>query len=63
MQAPSLYAFVCVVDIAKYDFERGLSHCEYNCVNTPGSFYCICADGYEVVPDGYSCIGKSIANK
>ena len=63
MQASSLCASVSVVDINECDPKRGLSHCEYKCVNIPGSLHCICPDGYEVAPDGYSCIGKSSANK
>ena len=31
--------------------------CEHTCVNTGGSFYCDCDDGYEVDSDGLSCNG------
>ena len=32
--------------------------CQYRCVNTPGSFICICPPGYYVFEDGRSCEGK-----
>lgn len=28
------------------------------CVNTIGSFQCLCNDGYEVALDGRTCVGK-----
>lgn len=28
------------------------------CVNTEGSFQCICNAGFELTPDGKNCIGK-----
>lgn len=28
------------------------------CVNTIGSFQCLCNDGYEVAPDGRTCVGE-----
>ena len=32
--------------------------CEYICINTIGSFYCECARGFTLEPDGFSCRGK-----
>ena len=33
--------------------------CEDTCVNTPGSFVCLCTRlGYVLAPDNSSCIGK-----
>jgi len=28
------------------------------CVNTVGSFQCLCNDGYEVALDGRTCVGE-----
>ena len=28
------------------------------CVNTDGSFQCICNAGFEITPDGKNCVGK-----
>lgn len=28
------------------------------CVNTEGSFQCICNAGFELTPDGKNCIGE-----
>ena len=32
--------------------------CEHICVNTVGSYFCQCDDGYQLDTDGYSCYGK-----
>ena len=29
--------------------------CQYSCVNTEGSYYCDCNEGYKLTDDGYSC--------
>jgi fibulin 1/2 len=29
--------------------------CQQNCVNTEGSFYCSCNDGYELSKNSFSC--------
>lgn len=28
------------------------------CINTPGSYQCGCADGYRLLPDGHRCQGE-----
>lgn len=33
--------------------------CEHQCVSTPGSYYCICAEGQLLQEDGKSCGSKS----
>ncbi len=36
-------------------------NCEGQCVNTPGSFHCVCRHGKTVDPtNGTRCLGKSI---
>ena len=32
--------------------------CEQLCVNTPGSAYCACQEGYQLTDDMAKCIGK-----
>lgn len=36
--------------------------CRYGqCINSLGSFQCLCLEGYELTPDSKNCAGKSIA--
>ena len=35
-----------------------LNNCTYKCVNTIGSYYCICEFWYSLEADGKSCVGK-----
>ncbi|ELU11152.1 hypothetical protein CAPTEDRAFT_80610, partial [Capitella teleta] len=41
--------------------ERGVNYSVgcHNCINTKGSYTCDCDEGYELHPDGKSCIGQS----
>lgn len=32
------------------------------CVNTDGSFQCVCPDGYILMEDGETCMGKWMEN-
>ena len=38
--------------------ETGQMNCSYECVNTIGSAYCACPEGYQIAEDGFSCEGK-----
>ncbi|XP_070536040.1 fibrillin-2-like [Ptychodera flava] len=35
--------------------DEGIHKCEQNCINTPGSYNCTCADGYHLNSDQRSC--------
>ena len=44
------------------DFELHLpADCEQVCSNTFGSYTCSCVSGYQLAPDGKSCIGEYIS--
>ena len=38
---------------------RGLAGCSYNCINTAGSYYCTCMDGFELLSDNHTCAGDA----
>ena len=33
-------------------------NCTHNCVNTEGSYYCTCDNGYELSDDKHTCEGN-----
>lgn len=35
--------------------------CDHICVNTIGSFFCSCEEGYKLNDDGYTCDGMSLS--
>ena len=39
---------------------REIGKCYHGCVNTIGSFRCICRPGYQLQPDGRACKGIKI---
>ncbi len=51
-------AFLFSVDLDECSFSEFL--CQHRCVNTPGSFSCICPPGYYVYEDGRSCEGNDV---
>ena len=34
------------------------NHCNQRCINTPGSYYCDCHEGFELSPNGRVCKGE-----
>ncbi len=44
-------------DIDECAFQNG--YCDHACVNTDGSYYCDCRDGYELSGDGFTCEGNT----
>ena len=46
-------------DIPHVDIDECFSNtsgCHRGCINTNGSFYCICEDGYMLSDDGMTCV-------
>lgn len=41
--------FTFFIDINECEVENG--QCEHTCVNTDGSFFCMCRDGYKLMND------------
>ena len=56
-----LYVCVCVYVLSPTDRDECvLSHsCMHGCVNTDGSYYCECNQGYRLASNNHSCVGKS----
>ena len=52
----SSYPFI--LDMNECEILTGGLACEDECMNTDGSFHCVCTvPGFELGPDGRSCIG------
>ena len=39
--------------------ERANGNCEHFCNNTDGGYYCYCARGFQLGPNGLNCYGNS----
>lgn len=50
---------VCSSDVDECSIQRGLCR-NGQCVNTVGTFLCVCDDGYELALDGRVCAGKEL---
>lgn len=46
------------LDINECDEDPNLCKMNGDCLNTPGSFSCLCRDGYKVANRGRMCVGK-----
>ena len=51
------YYCECILDVNECSTQRNLCT-NGQCVNTEGSFYCVCRDGSELTPDRTQCLGK-----
>ena len=49
--------FTNCIDINECDVENG--GCEHNCINTPGSYYCSCDDGYTLDLGEEGCLREN----
>ena len=49
-----------IVDIDECAVANG--GCEHNCINTEGSFYCGCREGFVLENDGRQCGGNVMWN-
>ncbi|XP_015766999.1 PREDICTED: fibrillin-2-like [Acropora digitifera] len=44
-----------IADENECQLPKSFHHCQQTCVNTPGSYYCMCEDGFRLSANGRSC--------
>jgi len=49
--------FFCLADVNECALENG--GCQHRCINSAGSFRCLCNTGFVLQPDGKSCRHQS----
>lgn len=49
------FKWYCYIDIDECGFSNG--ECMHDCLNTPGSYQCSCAEGYTLDNDLHNCTG------
>lgn len=49
---------ICLIDVDECLINNG--GCSQGCVNTVGSFYCVCVYGYELDIDERTCVNSGI---
>lgn len=53
MTSLSLFLSLSVLDV---DECKGAHGCSYQCMNSAGSYQCVCADGFSLAEDRRSCL-------
>ena len=57
------YTFLFFLSFSLEDHNECLNpahhSCDQTCHNIPGSYFCSCLIGYDLLDDGYSCLGES----
>ena len=41
---------------------ENIDNCTHGCIDTEGSYYCTCPNGYELRKDNTTCVGESISH-
>jgi len=55
-----MWLCIIILDIDECALANG--GCEHNCINTEGSFYCGCREGFVLENDGRQCGGNVTRN-
>ena len=50
-----LFVFADINECSKEDHG-----CEHICINTVGSYYCVCRNGYFLNEGGRTCLGRTV---